>query len=114
MTTTTGRRPGSSPGANLQRVKMMSLPAPEDLGAKKMEAPRGAGTEKLSVPIRPPWKRWGTAHTLLRRILGREEAMSPAKKNPEGCSRQNLSSPRVHLWYPLSLYKEDQGAQGRG
>ena len=31
---------------------------PEDLGAKKMEAPWGAGTEKLSVPVRPPMKRW--------------------------------------------------------
>ena len=34
---------------------------PEDLGAKKMEAPRGAGTEKLSVPVRPPYNRWATA-----------------------------------------------------
>ena len=36
---------------------------PEDLGAKKMEAPRGAGTEKLLVSVRPPWKRWATAPT---------------------------------------------------
>ena len=34
---------------------------PEDLGAKKMEAPRGVGTEKLSVSVRPLWKRWATA-----------------------------------------------------
>ena len=33
----------------------------EDLGAKKMEAPRGAETEKLSVSVRPPWKSWATA-----------------------------------------------------
>ena len=35
----------------------------EDLGAKKMEAPREAGMKKLSVPICPPWKRWEASPT---------------------------------------------------
>ena len=34
------------------RAKRISFP--EDLGAKKMEAPWGTGTEKLSVSVRPP------------------------------------------------------------
>ena len=33
----------------------------EDLGAKKMEAPWGAGMEKMSVSVHPPRKRWATA-----------------------------------------------------
>ena len=43
----------ASPGWNLL----------EDLGTKKMEAPRGAEAEKLSVSVRPPWKRWATSPT---------------------------------------------------
>ena len=65
-TRTPGRRPGSSPGANLHTHEEDKLASPgwklpEDLGAKKMEAPWGTGTEKLSVSVRPPWKRWATA-----------------------------------------------------
>ena len=53
-----GRRPGSPPGTNLHTCEEDELASPgwkppEDLGAKKMEAPWGAGTEKLSVSVRP-------------------------------------------------------------
>ena len=58
-TPTPDRRPGSPPGANLHMRKEDELASPgwklpEDLGAKKMEAPWGTGTEKLSVSVRPP------------------------------------------------------------
>ena len=57
-TPTPGRRLGSPPGANLHTREEDKLASPgwkltEDLGAKKMEAPWGTGTEKLSVSIRP-------------------------------------------------------------
>ena len=40
----------------------------EDLGAKKMEAPKGTEAEKLSASVRPPWKRW-------------EDSPTPSEKN---------------------------------
>ena len=53
-----GRRPGSSPGTNLQTLEEDRLASPgwkllEDLGAKKMEAPRGDRDGK-GVSLCPP------------------------------------------------------------
>ena len=39
----------------------------EDLGAKKMEAPRGAEAEKLPASVCPPWKRWAVSPTPSKR-----------------------------------------------
>ena len=57
-TPTPGTRPGSPLGAILHTREEDELASPgwklpKDLGAKKMEAPWGAGTEKLSVSVRP-------------------------------------------------------------
>ena len=67
-TSTPGRRPGSPPGTDLHtreedELASLGWKLPEDLGAKKMDAPWGRGTEKLSVSVRPPWKRWATTPT---------------------------------------------------
>ena len=99
---------GSPPGTNLHTCEEDELASPgwklpEDLGAKKMEAPWGAGTEKLSVLVRPHGK-FGRPHlTPLRKILGREEATSSPKKNPEGFSHQNPSGPKGAPVVSLSL-----------
>ena len=58
-TPTPGRRAGSPPGTNHHTREEDELASPgwkppEDLGAKKMEAPWGAGTENMSFPVRPP------------------------------------------------------------
>ena len=60
-TPTPGRRPGSPPETNLHTREEDKLASPgwklpEDLGAKKMEAPWGTGTEKLPVSVRPHGK----------------------------------------------------------
>ena len=62
-TPTPGRMPGSPTGTNLHTREEDELAspgwkAPEDLGAKKMEAPWGAGTEKLSISV-PPLEKVG-------------------------------------------------------
>ena len=94
-----GRSPGTPPRANLHMREEDKLASPrwklpEDLGAKKMEAPWGTEMEKLLVSVRLPGKGGRLHLTPLRRIIGREEATSPPKKNPEGFSRQNPSSPK--------------------
>ena len=101
-TPTPGRRLGSPPGTNLHMREEDELASPgwkipEDLGAKKMEAPWGTGTEKLSVSVRPPWKRWATApnppqkNTWMRRVqVSPEEeprgVFPPKPLQPQGCT----------------------------
>ena len=47
--------PGSQPPTSEEdKLASPGWKLPEDLGAKKMEAPRGAETQKLSVSIHPP------------------------------------------------------------
>ena len=53
-----GRRPGSSPGTNLRTREEDRFASPgwkllEDLGAKKMEAPRG-DRDRKGVSLCPP------------------------------------------------------------
>ena len=56
--------PGSQPPTREEdKLASPGWKLPEGLGTKKMEAPRGAETKKLSVSVRPPWKRWATAPT---------------------------------------------------
>ena len=98
-TPTPGRRPGAPPGTNLHTREEDELASPgwkllEDLGAKKTEAPRGDRDGKGVNPCPPALQKWATAPNPLRRILGREEATSLPKKNPEGFSCQNPSSPK--------------------
>ena len=69
-TPTPGKRPGSPPGSSLRTSEEDNLASTgwklvEDLGAKRMEAPRGAEAEKLSVSVRPPWKRWAPSLGLI-------------------------------------------------
>ena len=67
----------------------------EDLGAKKMEAPKGGQRRKSCQPLSALPRKGGRPHLPpLRRILGREEATSPPKENPKGFSRQNPSGPK--------------------
>ena len=68
--TTGSQPPMCAPMSEEDKLASPGWKLPEDLGTKKMEGPRGAGTEKLSVSIRPPWKWWATGPTPLRRILG--------------------------------------------
>ena len=62
-TRTPGRRPGSPPGCSLCTTEEDKLASSgwnllEDLGAKKMEAPRG---DTVGKGVSPPYKRWATA-----------------------------------------------------
>ena len=67
----------------------------EDLGAKKMEALRGR-RRKNCQSLSALHGKGGRPHLPpLRKILGREEATSPLKKNPEGFSSQNPSDPKA-------------------
>ena len=103
-TPTPGRRPGSPPGTNL-RMRKEDEPAcpgwklPEDLGIKKMEAPWGTGMEKLSVSVRPPWKRWATAPTPSEEYLDEKKAYRPLRRTRRGFPAKTPPAPRAHLWY---------------
>ena len=81
------------------RVKRISLPALAGSSQKTL-APRrwrrrgGQGRKSCQSLSALPGKGGRPYLPPLRRILGREEATSPPKKNPKGFSRQNPSGPK--------------------
>ena len=76
---------------------------PEDLGAKKMEAPWGAGTEKLSVSVRPPGKGGRPHLTPSEEYLDERKPRRLIRRIQRGFPAKTPPSPRAHLWYPLGL-----------
>ena len=108
-TRTLDRRPGSPLGSSLctseeDKFAISGWKLLEDLGAKKMEAPKG-GKGGKAVSLYPPSLEKVGGHTYPlseeyldekrpRRLLGRTQRGFPAKTTP---------APRAHLWYPLGL-----------
>ena len=74
------------------------------MGAKKMEAPWGAGTEKLSVSVRPLEKVGDrTYHPPSEEYLDDKKPRRPLSRSRRGFPAKTPPAPRVHLWYPLVL-----------
>ena len=96
--------PGSQPPTREEdELARHGWKLPEDLGAKKMEAPRGAGTEKLSVPVRPPGKGGRPHLPPSEEYLDEKRPRRPLRRTRRGFPAKTPPVPRAHLWYPLSL-----------
>ena len=118
-TQTPGRRPDSLPGTNPHTREEDKLASPgwkltEDLGAKKMEAPRGAGTEKLSVPVRPHGKGGRCTYPPLEEYLDEKMPRRPLRRTRRGFPAKTPPAPGCTCGIPLAYKRRAEAPKGKG
>ena len=108
-TPTPGRRPSSSPGANLHtRAKRISLPAQAG-SSQKTWAPRrwrrrgGQGWKTCQSLSALPGKGGRPHLTPSEEYLDEKKPRRPLRRTRRGFPAKTPPAPRVHLWYPFSL-----------